>query len=178
MKAIYYLQELSYTPKKVSDERLQDAVDVLLRMQNSDGGFATYELTRGPKILEWINPAEVFGDIMVEYSYPECTTAVLLGLMAFRKRQPSYRTDEIEKILQRGLKYIRKAQRPDGSWFGSWAICFTYATWFGLESLGAHGETYENSDNVRRGCEFLISKQRADGGWGEAYKVCSMVSTG
>ena len=30
-------------------------------MQNRDGGFASYELVRGPSWLESLNPAEVFG---------------------------------------------------------------------------------------------------------------------
>jgi lanosterol synthase len=51
--------QLSYTPDLVSEQRLYDAVDVLLSMQNGDGGFASYEVIRGPKLLELINPAEV-----------------------------------------------------------------------------------------------------------------------
>lgn len=42
-------------PKLVSERRMQDAVDILLGMQNSDGGFASYELIRGPGWLEWLN---------------------------------------------------------------------------------------------------------------------------
>jgi squalene cyclase len=38
-----------------------DAVDVLLTMQNPSGGYASYEPVRGPKFLELLNPAEVFG---------------------------------------------------------------------------------------------------------------------
>ena len=38
-----------------------DSVDLLLTLQNPDGGFASYELIRGPSWLEWLNPAEVFG---------------------------------------------------------------------------------------------------------------------
>ena len=38
-----------------------NAVDVMLSLQNSDGGFASYEIIRGPQWLEWLNPAEVFG---------------------------------------------------------------------------------------------------------------------
>lgn len=45
--------------------RLQQAVDILLGMQNSNGGFASYELVRGTEYLELLNPAEVFGKIMV-----------------------------------------------------------------------------------------------------------------
>jgi squalene cyclase len=33
----------------------------LLSMRNNDGGFATYETMRGGKLLEMLNPSEVFG---------------------------------------------------------------------------------------------------------------------
>jgi lanosterol synthase len=65
-------------------------------MQNRDGGFASYETIRGPFWLEWINPAQVFGNIMVEHSYPECTAAAVSGLLTFQKYYPDYRADEIE----------------------------------------------------------------------------------
>lgn len=48
-------------PKLVSKERMCDAVDTLISLQNTSGGFASYELVRAPKLLEYINPAEVFG---------------------------------------------------------------------------------------------------------------------
>jgi lanosterol synthase len=41
---------------------MKDCVDLLLTMQNPDGGFASYELVRGNKKLEWLNTAEVFGE--------------------------------------------------------------------------------------------------------------------
>ncbi|KAI8851919.1 putative lanosterol synthase [Chytridium lagenaria] len=156
----------------ISARRLMDAVDVLLTMQNSNGGFASYETIRGPAFLEWLNPAEVFGRIMIEYNYPECTTSVVLGLTTFRKHHPEYRSAEIEKTIKRAVAWILKDQRADGSWYGSWAICFTYAGLFALESLASVGLYYHNSEEVRRACEFLMSKQRADGGWGESYKSC------
>jgi len=52
----------SYTPKLISKERMCQAVDVMLSLQNPNGGFASYELVRGPQWLEWLNPAEVFGE--------------------------------------------------------------------------------------------------------------------
>jgi len=54
---------LSYTPKLISKERMCDAVDVMLTLQNPNGGFASYELVRGPQWLELLNPAEVFGSL-------------------------------------------------------------------------------------------------------------------
>jgi lanosterol synthase len=119
-----------------------------------------------------LNAAEVFGRIMIEYDYPECTTAVVTALSLFSKYYPDYRTADIKVLKDQAIEYIRAAQFPNGSWYGSWGICFTYAGMFALESLASIGETYENSEHVRKGCDFFISKQREDGGWSESYKVC------
>ncbi|KAH9939145.1 lanosterol synthase [Amylocystis lapponica] len=175
LKAVLYIQEhIDSTPKLVSERRLCDAVDILLGMQNSDDGFASYELIRGPGWLELLNPAEVFGDIMIEHSYPECTTSVITALSIFRKYYPAYRAADIERTITRAVNYIHKAQKPEGAWVGSWGICFTYATQFALESLSLVGETYETSERSRRACDFLVGKQRADGGWGESYRSCEV----
>ena len=54
--------------KPISDQRLFNALNVLLTLQNVDGGWATYENNRGYGWYEWLNPSEVFGDIMIDYS--------------------------------------------------------------------------------------------------------------
>jgi lanosterol synthase len=156
-------------PKMISVERLKDSVDCLLLMQNPTGGFTEYETTRASEKVEWLNAAEVFGGIMIGYDYPECTTASVTALSLFSKFYPDYRADEIRATKNKAVAYIKRVQRKDGSWYGSWGICFTYAAMFALESLASVGETYENSDNSRSGCDFLIEKQQADGGWGESY---------
>lgn len=38
---------------------MYDAVDIILSMPNADGGFASYEIIRGPQFLDLLNPAEV-----------------------------------------------------------------------------------------------------------------------
>ncbi|TFK74923.1 terpene synthase [Pluteus cervinus] len=173
LKAVMYLQHhLKFTPKLVSEERMQSAVDLLLTMQNPGGGFASYELIRGPSWLEWLNPAEVFGNIMIEYSYPECTTSVITALAIFKKLYPAYRRSEIDRTMKNAIKYLHDSQTPEGGWVGSWGICFTYAMQFALESLSLVGEIYETSPVVSRACEFLLGKQRADGGWGESWTSC------
>lgn len=174
MKSVLLLQSLPKYPKLVSDTRLRDAVDTLLSMQNASGGFASYELQRGSEYMELLNAAEVFGRIMVEYDYPECTTAVVTALSLFQKHDPSYRPGEIKVTIGRALEYIHRAQRPDGFWYGAWGICFTYATMFAVESLKSVGESYANSSHARSACEALLAKQRSDGGWGESYKSCEI----
>ena len=173
VKSIVTLQAIPSYPKLLSDERLYLSVDNILSYQNPDTyGCSSYELRRGSEWLECLNAAEVFGRIMVEYDYPECTTACVIALATFRKSYPNYRAKDIQTFIDRALIYIRKAQRPDGSWYGAWGICFTYAGMFALESLALVGETYETSERVQRACKFFIDHQMPDGGWGETYKSC------
>ncbi|KAJ4337433.1 Lanosterol synthase erg7A [Ascochyta clinopodiicola] len=172
LKAALILQCQHDYPALIEERRLKDAIDVLLTMQNASGGCASYEPTRGSEMLEHLNAAEVFGKIMIEYDYVECTTAVVTALQMFQKHYPSYRSTEIVAFRDRAVEYIRSAQRPDGSWYGAWGICFTYAAMFALESLKCVGETYENSERVRRACQFFLDRQMDDGGWGETYRSC------
>ena len=81
------------------------------------------------------------------------------------------------RVITGAVEYLHKAQNAEGVWYGSWGICFTYATQFALESLSLVGETYATSASAKRACDFLVSKQRADGGWGESYKVRSRFGT-
>ena len=74
------------------------------------------------------------------------------------------------RCIRKAVDWLHVAQRPEGGWYGSWGICFTYATQFALESLSLVGETYTTSEASRRACEFLIEKQREDGGWGESWE--------
>lgn len=173
LKAVLMLQSLPDFPQLISEGRIQDAINVLLTMQNASGGFSSYETQRGsPWLMEQLNAAEVFGRIMVEYDYPECTTAVVTALSLFHRLYPNHRADEISETTDRAIDYIRTAQRSDGSWYGSWAICFTYAGMFALEALATAGETYKNSERIRRACLFFLEHQAADGGWGESYRSC------
>lgn len=71
LKAVIQLQSVDWVPNVVSVERMRDAVDVMLSMQNPSGGFASYELQRGSELMEWLNASEVFAHIMVDYLYPE-----------------------------------------------------------------------------------------------------------
>ena len=155
----------------ISQSRLEDAVNCLLTFQNDDGGWATYENKRAGGWMEWLNPAEVFAGIMVDYSYCECTSATIQALTRFRQHWPTVRRVEIDSSVARGVEFLKRIQRDDGSWYGSWAVCFTYGGWFGVEGLIAGGEP-TSSECVQRACKWLVSVQKADGGWGESYESC------
>lgn len=174
LKAVLLLSKIpsDIVGEPLESNRLYDAVNVILSLQNGDGGFATYELTRSYQWLELINPAETFGDIVIDYPYVECTSAAIQALTSFRNLYPEHRQEEIEHCIQKAVMYIEKTQTSDGSWYGSWGVCFTYATWFGVKGLVAAGKNYSNCSGIRKACDFLLSKQLQSGGWGESYLSC------
>lgn len=149
---------------------LKDSVRLILSWQNEDGGWATYERMRGGPWWESLNPSQVFGDIMVDYSYVECTSACVQALVVARRELVPY-LREIDQAVERGVAFLRAAQRADGSFEGSWGVCFTYGTWFGVSGLMAAGAA-PHDPAVLRACQFLLSKQKPDGGWGEHGDSC------
>ncbi|KAL6949843.1 Lanosterol synthase (Oxidosqualene--lanosterol cyclase) [Hanseniaspora vineae] len=176
MKAIIMVrksEKFQHLRDYITDERLYEACDVLLSLQNVGsfeyGSFSTYEKIKAPLSMERLNPAEVFGNIMVEYPYVECTDSSVLGLTYFHENY-DYKKKEISHRIKIAIEYIKNAQRPDGSWYGSWGVCFTYAGMFALEALSTVGETYANSEVARKACDFFAKKQRDDGGWSESMK--------
>jgi len=171
LKALLLLSKIS--PGLVGDpikgENLYDAVDCILSYVNDDGTFSTYERKRTTPLLEVLNPSESFINIVVDYPSVECTSSVLQALIMFRELDPGYRKDEIGNCIKSTSKFIEKEQGKDGSWFGSWGVCFTYGSFFAVKGLAAAGRTYENSSSIRKACSFLLSKQLGTGGWGETY---------
>ncbi len=180
-------------------------------------------------MLELLNPASVFGGIMVDYGYVECTSACVQAMLAYRA---TYLCDDDEhgvRVLndkQRALQqridaaathaftFITSLQQLNGSFYGiyithstsasyvymcacilivcmlalccmlptctgSWAICYTYGTWFAVEACVALRNARLHSIDaarvhviLQRACAFLLSIQHADGGWGESFECC------
>jgi len=158
--------------EKVSETRLQKAVDLVLSFQGEDGGWASYEKRRAPFWIEALNPSEIFGEIMVDYPYTECSSSSIQGLAAFTQQYPTYKPKEIETAIKKGIEFIKAQQGEDGSWYGSWGVCYTYAAWFALEALACANEFHDNSNVVQKACDFLVQHQNEDGGWGESYESC------
>ncbi|GBG31330.1 Cycloartenol synthase [Hondaea fermentalgiana] len=171
----------------IPQERLEQAVKIMIELQNTstNNGWASYELNRGYDWYELLNPAQVFGNIMIDYSYVECSSASVQALCEFYKHFPQSKyADAALTSAAKGVDFIIDIQRPDGSWYGSWAVCFTYGAWFGIEGLVAgldtcgdriSKKTREAAKNALvKGCDFLLSMQDPqDGGWGESIRACA-----
>ena len=124
---------------RATEDELAAGVKFILRTQNRDGGFGSYEHYKSPMPLEWLNPAEMFGDSMTEHSYIECTASCIAALTRFRERHPDVMADEIDAAVARAARRLRADQNPDGTWPASWGIHFTYSILFGVRGLMAAG---------------------------------------
>jgi squalene-hopene/tetraprenyl-beta-curcumene cyclase len=89
--------------------------------------------------------------------------------------------DPGRSVLLRGLKYLARQQRSDGSWLPLWFGCQhapndenpTYGT---ARVLAAYRDLdMMDSEPARRGVAWLVSAQNPDGGWGGAASTPSSV---
>ena len=150
---------------------LGDAIQFMLRRQNRDGGFGSYEAQRSRVGLEWLNPAEMFGESMTEHSYIECTASCLAAFAACQRHFPQMMTREVTSAISRAEAWIRRTQGSDGSWRGVWGVQFIYGTLFGVRGLLASG-AQPSDPALRLACRWLLERQRSDGGWGEHHSGC------
>lgn len=162
---------LANRPEDVGREALRDATGFMLRSQNQDGGFGSYEARRSKFGLEWLNPAEMFGESMTEKSYVECTASCIAALAAGREQFPNTAEEQVTKALSRGEAWLRRTQKSDGSWRGVWGVQFVYGTLFGIRGLRAAG-CNQSDAALRLACRWLLDHQHADGGWGEHFTGC------
>ncbi|MEM7153027.1 MAG: prenyltransferase/squalene oxidase repeat-containing protein [Myxococcota bacterium] len=149
------------------------AIEFILQRQNEDGGFGSYEARRGPMALRRFNPAEIYGNCMLEYSYSECTGSCIRGL-AFAERQLGDAIDQdlrarMHSAIERGTQALLGAQAKEGGWLGFWGINLSYGTFFASGGLHAAGLSTMHPAQVR-GARWLVGAQRPDGGWGESFE--------
>lgn len=156
---------------RLPEERLRQAAAFILSRQNADGGFGTYERRRAGRLLELINPSEMFGQCMTELSYIECTASSLAALCHYRQHCADLPGGEIDRAITNAVSRLRASQSPDGSWPGFWGINYTYAIFHVAKSFRMAGIPADDPA-LLRAAQWLRSKQRPDGGWGEHYTSC------
>ncbi len=134
------------------------AVDWLLGMQSSDGGWAAFDVDNNWKILNKVPFAD--HNAMLDPTCPDITGRVLESLC---RRG----FDHNHAAIARGVKYLLAAQEGNGSWYGRWGVNYIYGTFLAIRGLGATG-TADAGDAIARAALWLRTVQNADGGWGES----------
>jgi squalene-hopene/tetraprenyl-beta-curcumene cyclase len=136
------------------------AIDWLLAMQGSDGGWAAFDVDNNWNFLSSVPFAD--HNAMLDPSCPDITGRVLEALAACG-------VPNSHAAVRRGVAYLKRSQEADGSWYGRWGVAYIYGTCFALRGLAAAGENDREAHILRAG-EWLRSIQNADGGWGESCR--------
>jgi len=153
-------------PHAFDRRRAAHAVRFILRCQNPDGGFGSYEPKRTRFPLEWLNPAEMFGRCMTERSYVECTASCAMALAEVQSHFPGLLQERVERALEGAGRFLSGTQNADGTWDAAWGVRYVYSTMFGIRGLLATGVP-ATDERVRKARQWLLEHQRVDGGWGE-----------
>ena len=154
--------------ERMPPDRLRAAAAFILARQNRDGGFGTYERRRGGRLVERLNPSEMFGNCMTELSYVECTASAIGALTRFLKAGLAEDGEPVRQAIARGIAHILARQGQDGAWAGFWGINFIYGTKFAVAGLREAGLPPEHP-TLQRARAWLCSVQHLDGGWGEDF---------
>ncbi|MEO8026368.1 MAG: squalene--hopene cyclase [Bryobacteraceae bacterium] len=134
------------------------ALDWLIGMQGSDGGWAAFDVDNNWEPLSYVPFAD--HNAMLDPECPDITGRVLEALCRWD-------VDPASPVIRRGVEYLLNTQEADGSWYGRWGVDYIYGTFLALRGLRAAGES-DREAHILRGGEWLRSIQNADGGWGES----------
>ena len=135
------------------------ALDWLLAMQSSDGGWAAFDADNNWDFLSNVPFAD--HNAMLDPTCPDITGRVLEALAAHGARsQPS-------GGARAAWSGWCATSEPDGSWYGRWGVAYIYGTCFALRGLAPPARDDREAHVLRAG-EWLRSIQNADGGWGES----------
>ncbi len=152
------LRGLGASDRAAQNAAVRRARNWLLAMQSRDGGWAAFDVDNN-----WSPLASVpFADhnAMLDPTCPDITGRVLEALCAHGLQAD-------HPAVARGVRYLLRTQKLDGSWFGRWGVNHIYGTFLALRGLRAAGESDRQAHVLRAG-EWLRSIQNADGGWGES----------
>jgi squalene-hopene/tetraprenyl-beta-curcumene cyclase len=134
-------------------------------LQSSDGGWGAFDADNTHEFLNNIPFAD--HGALLDPPSPDLTARCISMLAQLGA------TPETSQAMRRGIDYLRRTQRADGSWFGRWGVNYIYGTWSALCALNAAGLPHQ-APEIRRAADWLIAIQNEDGGWGEdgaSYKL-------
>lgn len=134
------------------------AINWLLGMQSSDGGWAAFDVDCDWDLLNKVPFAD--HNAMLDPTCPDITGRVLESLC-----RRGFTTEH--SAIQRGVQYLIDHQESNGSWYGRWGVNYIYGTFLAMRGLEA-AKSREARPALQRGLEWVKSVQNVDGGWGES----------
>lgn len=136
------------------------ALQWILAMQNSDGGWGAFDKDNDLAFLCHVPFAD--HNAMIDPSTPDITARVLEALAQY-----DYTIGH--PVVDRAVAFLRKTQEADGSWYGRWGVNYIYGTWQVVSGLARIGLSRDDSA-IQHGVQWLLDHQLPCGGWGESAR--------
>ena len=157
------------------EHAVQRGVDWLLNLQNRDGGWPTF--CRGWGTL----PFDRSGTDLSAHAM----RAIDVWLTADNPQQPLFSATTTRRCglaFQRGLNYLERNQKKDGSWLPLWfgnqdysgednPIYGTARVLLALNEVKSIQNDPRVAEMRQKGADFLRKRQNSDGGWGGGASV-------
>jgi squalene-hopene/tetraprenyl-beta-curcumene cyclase len=138
-------------------EKIAKAVNWVLGMQSSDGGWGAFDIDNNLLYLNNIPFADHGALLDPSTSDVTARCIELLSMLGYGQDFPP---------IARALDFLRKEQEKWGAWYGRWGVNYIYGTWSVLMALRQVGEDM-SLPHVQKAVEWLKSCQNPDNGWGE-----------
>ncbi len=147
---------IGHTPE--SQESIRRGMNWVLAMQGSDGGWGAYDKDNNRIVFNYIPFAD-------HHALLDPSTSDLTGRCLEMLAALGY--DQTHPAVGPALRFLKREQEADGSWYGRWGVNYIYGTWSVLAGLRAIGVDLSDP-SIQRAVSWLESKQNSDGGWGES----------
>jgi len=144
--------------KKHKIKRLNQAVNWILGMQNSNGSWGAFDIGNDHEILNNIPFAD--HGALVDPGTADLTARCieLLAMLGY---------DQKFAPMQKALEFLESDQEEFGAWYGRWGVNYIYGTWSVLSAVGILGDD-PAKPYLCKAIEWFKEIQNPDGGWGES----------
>jgi squalene-hopene/tetraprenyl-beta-curcumene cyclase len=151
------LSRVEHPNGRYQRESVQRAIEWIFSMQCKNGGWASFDKDNDRMVFQYVPFAD--HNAMLDPPTVDITGRILEMLA-------TYGYTKNHAVVKKAIKFLRKQQEPDGSWFGRWGVNYLYGTALVLRGLEAIGMDL-HEPCIQQGAEWLRMVQNADGGWGE-----------
>lgn len=155
-EALLALSRVRLPDERRKNEAVERGRRWLIGMQSASGGWGAFDRDNTRRLVNEI-PFCDFGEV-IDPPSADVTAHVIEALATLGEGGSG--------AVQRGLRYLRREARPDGRWFGRWAVNYVAGTGSVLPAFRAAGCDMTKR-RFQRAADWLIGRQNADGGWGE-----------